>query len=491
MAKRPSILSFFPLAEPRPAQRAALLDVERAWSTADVLVISAPVAAGKSAISQCIAAWATSAKTGLAERAVVGVPTNALLDQFLASSRGFASLRARKHYWCALHDTTCEVRKRRDNAHCRSASGNKYARDACRYVADLAAVRSAKKTVANNYTILAHSLAKSADVLVYDEAHNLVSTLQELHSRVVWRHEAGWRRTFESISDVEEWLDSDLAPSPGKHATVDELRAVLAGERTGFSVWFGESEYRGEERECVRLLPLDVRDAPPLLWPNPKAKLVLMSATISRVDVARLGLDGRRVAWIEMPSEIPEANRPLVWWPAADMRHGVREVPKLLDAIRLVLDQHPGERGVIHATYGLAREIRSALSGLEPRLRFHERTDKREALADFLAISGPGDDRVLILSGQYEGLDLVGDLARFQLLTQVPRPSIDDPGLAWLVENRSEEYSWLAIRDLCQAYGRVSRGPTDRGTTILLDASAGRELDSPLLPKWMPRITRV
>jgi Rad3-related DNA helicase len=425
---------------------------------------------------------------------VVGVPTNALLDQYVASVRGFATLRARKYYECPLHKTTCDERKKRDGAHCRSVTGNKYAKDACKYVADLASVRSSKKTVVNWYTAMAHGLGKAADVLIFDEAHGLPNMIKELGGKILWRHDLHWPRTLESIEDVEKWLASDDAPEPGAVENVDLLRAILDGSRVGMSIWLGESDWRNEERECIRLLPLDTRDCPPLLWPNPKARIVLMSATLSRVDVEQLGLAGRRVAWIEMPSEIDEARRPLVWWPAADMRHAARatgtEIPKLVAAIRHVIAQHPGERGVIHATYGLAKELRGLLGGVEPRLKFHSRDDKRAALDDFLRIRSGGDDRVLVLSGQYEGLDLHGELARFQVLTQIPRPSIDDPGLSWLCENKPDEYLWLAIRDLAQAYGRTCRGPTDYGVTILLDSSADRELNSPLLPKWMPRITR-
>lgn len=490
--KRPQILSFFS-GEPRPAQRTTLLEVERVWSDTDVFIVSAPVAAGKSKIAECIASWSTSKRVGHAERAVVGVPSNALLDQFLESSRGYATLRARKHYFCSLHDTSCEERKRRDGGHCRSASGNRYAHDACPYLRDLGAVRSrsTKKIVANWYTLLAHKLVADADVLIFDEAHGLQKMLQELHGRTLWRREHHWPRSFDSVSDVAAWLDSDDAPEAGADENVDILREVLAGDKEGYSIWVGEAEWRGVEHECVRVLPLDVRSAPPVLWPNRRTKLILMSATLSRVDVEALGLSNRRITWIEVPSEIPEDRRPFVWWPLADMRHASREVDRLVEGIRLVLEQHKGERGVIHATYGIANDLRSSILSADSRLMFHSRDNKRAALDSFLEVRAGGDDRVLVLSGQYEGLDLVGDLARFQIAAQAPRPSIEDPGIAWLAEHRPDEYEWLAVRDLAQLYGRVCRGPADYGVTVFLDSSARREVYSKLLPTWFPHITRV
>jgi Rad3-related DNA helicase len=171
-----------------------------------------------------------------------------------------------------------------------------------------------------------------------------------------------------------------------------------------------------------------------------------------------------------------------VWWPAVDMRFAARDIDALIDAIHGVLAEHAGERGLVHATYAVAEALRARGHALSPRLSVQRRGYKAEAIAEFLDIR-PNDDRVLVLSGQYEGLDLHGDLARFQIVTQVPRPSIEDPGMLWLAENDPRRYQWLAVRDLAQAYGRTTRSPDDFSTTIVLDASAGPELASPDLPE--------
>jgi Rad3-related DNA helicase len=91
-----------------------------------------------------------------------------------------------------------------------------------------------------------------------------------------------------------------------------------------------------------------------------------------------------------------------------------------------------------------------------------------------------------------EGLDLRGDLARFQLITAVPRGDISDPATARQVERAPQDYEWDTLRELIQASGRVCRGADDWGVTVIADSSASRELSSGLLPpSWAEAVTRI
>ena len=71
-----------------------------------------------------------------------------------------------------------------------------------------------------------------------------------------------------------------------------------------------------------------------------------------------------------------------------------------------------------------------------------------------------------------EGLDLVGDLARWQVICKLPYPYLGDPQVA---ARRAEEpgwYEWRTCFTLVQAYGRAVRSEEDHAVTYLLDADA-------------------
>lgn len=470
--------------DPRPGQEAALPEIEEGLRSSDVVVVDAPVGAGKSKIAEAIARWATSADGGLGS-AGIGVPANALLDQYETglTSPGWTFLRRRDSYMCHRESShSCQEHKEIAGGFCKSPSGNRWSHDGCPWVRDLAAVRGKRsKFVTTWHGWMAHSLAPA--IAIQDEAHGLVDFLTELSAKKLWRSKYHWPVSIRDVGDIERWVDS-LPQGDFEDPALSQLRSVLDGSEPSTQLFWGEGTVYGKESDFISLRPMNGLRAPPVLWPSGRVeKVVLMSATLSEYDLEDMGLSDRRVTWVSVPSEIPEDNRPLILLPYWDSRLAHRDIEDLKLGIGTVLDNHPGERGVIHATYGIAQELRG-LTSKYPRLMFHRGPeDKSEVLDRFLSHSAK--DAVLVISGQYEGLDLAGDKAGFQILTGAPRQSLSDQSLRWLAENAPERYEWLTVRDLAQAYGRVCRGPEDRGVTICLDRSSARELRSPLVPAWM------
>jgi len=75
----------------------------------------------------------------------------------------------------------------------------------------------------------------------------------------------------------------------------------------------------------------------------------------------------------------------------------------------------------------------------------------------------------MVASGMYEGVDLAQDLGRWQLICQVPYPSLADALTVAKSRINPNGYKRRAIRQLEQASGRISRGPDDFGATVILD----------------------
>jgi hypothetical protein len=208
-----------------------------------------------------------------------------------------------------------------------------------------------------------------------------------------------------------------------------------------------------------------------------------MSATIGDSDLRQLGLTGRRVLRVDVPSDIPVDRRPIYFDPAVRMTHGreATEIPVLADWLEYQLHHSwPGVRGIIHLPYRLGallhEECRRRASssaagpGILTRVAWFSPADRASVLADFL--TGTWRDEVLIAAGCSEGLDLKDDLARFQVVADAPLASMMDPGVRWLHEHDPQRARWEGVKTLAQTYGRVSRHPADFGETVVVDEAA-------------------
>lgn len=129
--------------------------------------------------------------------------------------------------------------------------------------------------------------------------------------------------------------------------------------------------------------------------------------------------------------------------------------------------RHANERGVIHTTYALAEKLKAHL-GDDPRYRWHTPFTRESVYRQWRR---EGGNAILVACGMTEGIDLPGDLARWQCITKVMYPDLTDPAVAAKQALRPDWYVWSAARDLQQAVGRTSRGPGDYSMTYVLDNS--------------------
>jgi Rad3-related DNA helicase len=142
------------------------------------------------------------------------------------------------------------------------------------------------------------------------------------------------------------------------------------------------------------------------------------------------------------------------------------------------------EKGLIHATYKIASELREIL-GDNPRIIWHTKEDAKEKYQEFLA-APPESGKILVASGLYEGADLPYDQARWQVLTKIPWPYLGDPAIQWLAGQDPEWYRWETVKTVLQACGRIVRGVDDWGITWIPDKSFERLVfqSEHLLPQW-------
>jgi len=198
--------------------------------------------------------------------------------------------------------------------------------------------------------------------------------------------------------------------------------------------------------------------------------VVLMSATIldKNAFAESVGIPKDKAAFISLPSPFPVENRPVIFSGIGKMSSkSIDEtLPRMVQAVKAILSQHKNDKGIIHchsykvANY-LKRNVRST------RLLIHNSENREAVLEKHMKAKKP---TVLISPSMTEGIDLKGDLSRFQIICKVPYPYLGDK----LVRKKMNKWKWWyplqTAKTLVQAAGRSVRSNEDTAVTYILDS---------------------
>lgn len=461
----------FPYSQARQIQAEALQTLEDNWNNYDVFVIQGPTAFGKTAVARTII-------NSLRSVSVV-TPTNLLVNQFLKEFPDTPTLSRLDSYFCDEWQRPCSITRAKLAKFCKG----------CKCGKELADAKYRKGPgIYNYYTYMAHKLYR--DVLVVDEAHNLIPTIRERMALRIWQHDYKYPDNMYRPEQVTQWIET-LSDNKKKNKKIVALRESASYrvpeyifQRT--TDWFnGKGTLRNEpeERDCIKLLPVDITDGPPMFWPREVKKIVLMSATIGPKDIEALGLGKRRVCYIACKSPIPRGSRPIIPLNVMSVNRATLEsgLDLMANTLKDIAEYHKNEKGVIHVTYQLSKLLEAHIT--DSRFMFHRRDNKGDVYHRFRESQG---NHILVACGLYEGIDLPDDLGRWQVLAKIPWPSLGSPAIKHLAELDPEWYVWETAKTTIQACGRVCRHPEDFGITYILDKSFWRMFyeGKHLLPQW-------
>ena len=465
-------ISKFPYETIRDFQEETLRLLETNWTKYDVFCIVAPTAYGKTAIAKTM--------LSAAYKASYIVPTNMLVDQMLEAFPDTSTLRRLDSYYCEEWQSPCPKVRAMKKAFCKG----------CQCGRDVAQAKYRQGPGVYTYhAYLAHRLYRP--VLIVDEAHQIIPMIQSMGEVVLWQHDYNYPSSAYTVDKIREWAEK-LPAKKKSSVKVAKLLEQLKSSVPDYSVSRDVREFNGkgtkrgqsEDRDCIVLSPLHAREHAGRMWPRHQVeKIILLSATIGPKDIEALGLTDRRVAYLHSPSPIAPDRRPFIVEGIASVNKSTMDqsTDRIADYIAQVLEpKHTGERGIIHATYQMASMLRSRLSG--PRYIFHDKWNKKEKYQQY--INTPGS--ILVASGLYEGIDLPGDLGRWQVVTKIPWKSLGDPAIRLMAERDPEWYLWESAKTTIQAAGRVCRNETDYGVTYCLDKTFNRLYSEGrhLLPQW-------
>lgn len=464
------LLKHFPYATIRSFQKETLEILEEKWDKYDVFVIVAPTAFGKSALSKTVLKAVPSSS--------YIVPTNQLVDQFIAAFPDTKTLRRLDSYRCETWKRSCLATRASFKGFCKGCE--------CGSAMAVAKYRNGPG-VYTYHAYLAHRLYR--DVLIVDEAHQMIPMLQSMGEVILWQHDYQYPSSCYRPEQLLRWAESlPLKKKQGKK--VELLLKNLKSSYPDYSIVRAVREFNGkgtkkgepEERNCIVMTPMNVKEQGKKMWPTCK-KIILLSATINFKDIEALGLSHKKVAYIKSPSPIPVERRPFIIDSVTSVSRGnINDATALMARyIKEVLYvKHKGERGLIHATYQMAELLRNHLT--EPCYLFHTRENKKEMYQRYL--NTPGG--VLVACGMHEGIDLPDDAGRWQVILKIPWPSLGNPAIAALADRDEEWYLWQTAKTLIQAGGRVSRHEVDFGITYCLDGTFSRLYNKGhhLMPSW-------
>jgi ATP-dependent DNA helicase DinG len=466
-------VKFFPYEKARDVQTEVLRTLEKEWDNYDCFVLVLPTASGKSSLAKSIMGGVPSAS--------LIVPTNLLVNQFLQEFPTTRTLHRLDSYTCAEWKRPCSVTRAKLAGFCKGC--------ACSKDLQQAKYRNGPG-IYNYYTYLAHKTYR--DVLIIDEAHLILPVIKEKLSVKVWQHDYKYPSNMYSPEQTLAWI-ATLPPKKQKDKKVMKLKESCLykvpeyiSQRT--EDWFnGKGTVRGEpeERDLIKLTPVDVTQAPPMFWPQEVRKIVLMSGTISAKDIEHLGLSRKRILYVEGKSPIPVANRPIIFEPITSVSRNNMEqaTVDLVKYIKEIAEAYPNQKGLVHASYQLARMLEGHLGG--GRFMFHSKENKKDIYRKFRD-SPAHTGNILIASGLYEGVDLPEDAGRFQIIAKVPWQSLASPAIKHIADLDPEAFAWETIKTLVQAGGRICRGPEDVGDTYIPDSTFWRLLreSKHLFPKY-------
>jgi hypothetical protein len=208
-----------------------------------------------------------------------------------------------------------------------------------------------------------------------------------------------------------------------------------------------------------------------------------MSATICGFDqyIESLNIDPSDCEVIDVENPIPVKNRRVFVVPKFKMNASFNDWRGLAKIIDSIIERHGKQNGIIHCVSFKLGETIKEYSRFADRMIV---TGDRFEIADTLAKHNSG---AIIVSPSIEkGVDLKGDMSRWQILPKVPYGYLGDPFIKLNSDRHPDWYSRRAILRIVQASGRSVRGVDDFASTYILDQNFVRLYDQNknIFPDW-------
>ena len=487
----PEVKSNFPFKNPRPDQLETISEIVDAINRGyRYIVLEAGTGTGKSAIAATL--------SSIYDSSYILTVTKQLQDQYLEDFSNLSLVKGRKNFQCRRDmDLSC------DKGKCILAE------DACEnpkndcdyYLQKFNALNS--KTVISNYHYMFLELNYVGDftkrqLLICDEAHNLENTLMsqlklefsaddlndylkfDVTDEMLFELENGdydtWLLFIQEIKYLYE-KELDKIKDVNKPQLIEKISFIKKEisdcnrfiENISYDPYSWVFDYNADY-EIIEFKPLKVDNYAKNTLIDYGEVCIFMSATILDYKFFSkcLGLSEDEVYAIRRKSPFDLNRNPIKTLGEFNLSHKtIREnAPKTVEVVASILDSHRDEKGIIHTVSGQCKDF--LIDSLnDSRLIEHNTQNRVEQLEKFKDSAEP---LVLISPSMNEGVDLPGDLCRFQIIYKLPYPDLADKQIRLRANADEDWYNYKTALSLIQTYGRGMRSQDDYCVTYFIDS---------------------
>lgn len=450
------------------------------------IILEAGTGVGKSAIATTIAR--------MVDDSYILTMTNQLQRQYLDDfSYMLTEIKGRNNYACNFggYCNNCQMEKESEK---RCAD--------CEYLKALSNAQNSSCIITNyDYLFYSGNYANqwdSRDLMVLDEAHNFEKKVmslvsEELNRHIIWERygfdifeHVAKRGALKDINNNEYWINI-LMKCMDKEQEVPLLDGSDEKKHQSYMEKYRRIYRRLLTDEYIIELPLrkdiladkekDNRlkvEFKPLTGAEHSDKLLkfgntrlFMTGTLGSKEKFcewnGLNLDDTYHIYVKSP--FPVENRPIIRKYVTSMKQEAWKNPHIIKYIKRILDNHQGEKGVIHTSSNQqAWWIKTLL--MSKRVWVAQGQSREATIKKFEESNYP---ITLIGAGLKDGVDFKGDKCRYQILFKVPFPSL---GSQQVTIRRRLDPSWYAyqtVMALMQSYGRGIRDMSDYCKYYILD----------------------
>ena len=240
---------------------------------------------------------------------------------------------------------------------------------------------------------------------------------------------------------------------------------------------FNMVEAFGRAMRKVEFKPIDIGEYAQEKLFRFGQKILMLSATILNKEAycESVGIDPEDVDFISIDSPFPLENRQVYYLDTGkmSMAHINETLPNMIGAINEIMGtEHKTDKGIIHSrNYQITKYLlEKGTPKMKKRLITHESHNRDEIIEEFMASKKP---QVLVSPSSTEGLDLKGDLSRFQIICKMQFPYMGDELVKKRISKHKRWYAYQTAKALVQCVGRSIRSENDYATTYILDGSFG------------------
>ena len=480
----------FPFSVYRKYQREVLKQVENSFNGGkDTFILEAPPGFGKSAVNVAVAKSFDSAY----------IVTTQKVLQDIYGEYGLPVIKGRNNYKCLVTGNGADVGPCTIIKKYRCEYANE-----CPYrVAKQECVESKVCVMNMAYAMIMPYPFEKRGLLVVDEAHNVDSLMLEfasvsINKRLLMEDVPTFKSIegyagylLDSVEEIKKMIKREfekyekdknelyVRSIKRMQKLIDKIVAFNA-DVCGGNKWTVE-----RSKWNIKFTPVTVgRFAQDVLWWKGD-KILCSSATFldGKLFKEEVGIDGK-VGFISVPSSFPKQNRPIYFLPVGLMSYKKKAetMPFMADMIGRICNKYPGENVIVHTNSYENAKILNEIITTKKDIILQEQEERESGLRMF----SKGSNKLFLSVKMTEGIDLVGDKCRVNIISKIAFPSVADKRVKERMQMEDNWYNWKTVIELLQAIGRTTRSDVDKSDTYILDSNFGflHSKNKTLFPKW-------